>query len=107
MSDASERLARAQADADAARQRLNDTLATVQARLNPRSLARESLEFAGEKAREGADVAAQHPGKVAGVAIAAGLWFGRHRIARLFRRKHETHGTPARLSASDDQSGEG
>lgn len=107
MSDASERLAQAQADADAARRRLTDTLAVVQARLNPRSLARESIDFAGEKAREGAELATQHPGKVAGAAVAVGLLLGRRRIARLFRRKHETSDHAARLSKRDDQSGEG
>ena len=107
MTDTNARLAMAQAEADAARRRLHDTLALVQARLNPKSIARESLDYAGDKAREGAEIASQHPGKLAGVAVAAGLWFGRRRIARLLRGKHETSDHAGRLSKRDDQSGEG
>jgi hypothetical protein len=78
-----------------ARQRLAGTLGEIQARLNPKALAREAaqeLRDAGENlAHEGLQAARRHPLTIAGVVAAIGLFAARRPIRRLFTRaKDET-----------------
>lgn len=70
-----------------ARRRLGDTLGTLQARLDPRIVARDAVENIaenGEKAlRSGMETAKAHPGIAAGALTVASALLAR----RLFRRK--------------------
>lgn len=74
-----------------ARERLTDTLHELQAKLNPKALAREGarkVAGAGQSAaRNGADAARRNPAPVAGAAAVGVLFLARKRIAGLFRRK--------------------
>ena len=96
MTDHARQIAQAEAEAALARQRLTTTLSTIQARLDPRSRAREVAADLSERARDGVETARQHPGALAGSVAAIGLFLARHRIATLFRRKHETGADAAR-----------
>lgn len=75
----------AEARVAAARQRLGDTLGTLQARLDPRTVARDAVENIaenGEKAlRSGVDTARAHPAVAVGALTLAGALLAR----RLFR----------------------
>jgi cytosine/adenosine deaminase-related metal-dependent hydrolase len=110
-SDRRQAVAQAQADVALARQRLHDTLAIVQARLEPRNLAREAAEAATETARHGAEAARANPRVTAGVAAGAlglALVAWRRPLARLFRRGRDaTASAPAGSTADHDQSSEG
>lgn len=83
--------------AAAARERLTDTATTLQARLNPRVVARdavETLQENGEKAlRTGVENARAHPEAVVWAATLTTAWLARHRIAALFRRKRPSRET--------------
>lgn len=85
------RLADAEAEALAARERLNATLGKLQVRLNPRALAlqaaRELTDKGGAAAQASLNTAVRNPGAVAGATAVAGLFLARHRIVALFRRK--------------------
>jgi len=85
------RLAEAEAEALAARKRLNATLGKLQVRLNPRALAlqaaRELTDKGGAAAQASLNTAVRNPGAVAGATAVAGLFLARHRIVALFRRK--------------------
>ncbi|AIT06059.1 phosphatase [Sphingomonas taxi] len=85
------RLAEAEAEALAARERLNATLGKLQVRLNPRALAlqaaRELTDKGGAAAQASLNTAVRNPGAVAGATAVAGLFLARHRIVSLFRRK--------------------
>lgn len=74
-----------------ARERLTETLHELQAKLNPKALAREGarkVADAGQSAASrGADVARRNPAPVAGAAALGVLFLARRRIAGLFRRK--------------------
>ncbi|WP_242095616.1 DUF3618 domain-containing protein [Sphingomonas sp. CROZ-RG-20F-R02-07] len=87
----SPRLIAAEAEAAATRAKFNATLEAVQARLEPRRLARETMREVGDAggvaAQRGIEVAQRNPGALAGAVAVAGLFLGRHRIAGLFRRK--------------------
>lgn len=102
MTDPTERLTRAEADAAAARQRLAETMARLQDRLEPRRLVREArlgLADARHSAVERAGVAVRRrPATLAGVVALAGLWLGRHRVVALFRRRQ------AEATSDDDAS---
>lgn len=86
----SPRLVAAEAEALAARHRLNATLEALQRRLEPRRLARETVREVTDAstvaARRGVEAAQRNPGALAGIVAVAGLFLGRHRIAALFRR---------------------
>ena len=88
------RLADAEAEATAARERLNTTLAQLQVKLDPRTLTRQATKEVVDKsaaaAAAGIDTARRNPGAVAGATAVAGLFLARHRIAHLFRRKPTT-----------------
>lgn len=87
----SPQLVAAEAEALATRTRLNATLETLQARLEPRRLARETVrdvtDAGSAAARRSVKVAQRNPGALAGMVAVAGLFLGRHRIAALFRRR--------------------
>lgn len=74
-------LAVAKRRAEAARTRLAGTLVDIQARLNPKALAREAAqelkEAAQEIARDGLDSLKRHPITLAGATAALGLFFAR------------------------------
>lgn len=101
MTDPVIRLAAAEQEAEAARARMNGTVALLQERLEPKRLAREArggLIDARDAAVERAgDIARRRPGALAGAVAAAGLFLGRHRIARLLRRRR----TKATSDATD------
>lgn len=83
-------LAAAELRAQRARDQLQLTLAQLQNRLDPRARVekvKRDARIAGDTA---VAIAQEKPaatgGAVAGAALALGLFFGRHRIARLFAR---------------------
>ena len=83
-------VALAEAEAGAARARMNATLATLQARIAPKALAQEAAQGLLDKGQAVADtgmaVARRNPIAVAGAIAAAGLLLARKPIARLFTR---------------------
>ena len=89
-------LAGARVRAAAARARLAATLVDIQARLNPKALAREAVgelkEAAQEVARDGLDSLKRHPLTLAGAAAAMGLLFARGPIKEFI--KGDTDETP-------------
>jgi sirohydrochlorin ferrochelatase len=95
-------VALAQARAAAARQRLSETAGTLQARLNPRVVARDAVDGlteSGEKAlRTGVETARAHPDAVMVGASIAIAWLTRRRIAWLFKRRKRA--TPQSLARS-------
>ena len=104
MSDEGEAsLAVAEARSARARQRLAGTLVEIQARLNPKALAREAaqeLREAGQElAREGMETVRRHPLTFAGVATAIGLFFARRPLRALIAKlSDETPPAPPRLT---------
>ena len=80
----------AEARSTAARARLSDTMAQLQARLNPRMLAQDAATSLVEKgksvAAEGVETAKQNPAAVAGGAAALGLLLARRPLTRLVQR---------------------
>ena len=89
MSDPVIRLAEAEAAAVMARERLHITMTALQARLEPKRLARDTvadLREAGDvAASRAADAAGRNPGPLAGLVAVAGLFLARHRIVALVR----------------------
>ncbi|HEU0045136.1 phosphatase [Sphingomonas sp.] len=87
-----------------AKERLAESAHRLQAKLNPKTLAREAARSATDKgrtyARAGVDAARQNPAPVAGAVAATGLFLLRHRIAGLFRRKQKLT-VPAQARAPD------
>lgn len=96
MSDPAARLALAEAEATAARDRLHGTLTVLQARLEPKRLARDTAkelsEAGGVAARRTADAARRNPGALAGAVALAGLFLARHRLVALVRRPRKATG---------------
>lgn len=90
MTDPAQRLLDAQAESAAARDRVARSLANVQAKMNPRRIARRAVRDvtdAGTNAAEiGIDTVRRYPITLTGAVAAAGLFLARHRIASLFRR---------------------
>ncbi len=84
-------VALAEQRAAAARQRLSATVGTLQARLNPRAVARdavENIQESGEKAlRTGVRTARAHPEALVWAATLATAWLARRRIVGLFARR--------------------
>jgi ElaB/YqjD/DUF883 family membrane-anchored ribosome-binding protein len=91
MSEETARIVAAEADAAKARAQLSTTLALIQRRVEPRRLADEakrSLADAGSAAAERTkDAVRRRPAVLAGVVAVAGLFFIRHRLAAMVRRK--------------------
>lgn len=80
----------AEAQAAAARARLDTTLATLQARLAPKALVQDAAQGLLDKgqaiAGDSVAVVKRNPLTVIGALTAAGLFFARKPIARLFVR---------------------
>ena len=98
-----ENLVAAELRAQRARDQLHLTLAQVQSRLDPRPRAREAAREARIAGETAVAIARDKPavtgGAVAGVALAAGLFFARHRIAELITGKpHDTSPSTAGLT---------
>lgn len=74
----------ARARAAAARARLSGTIDTLQTRLSPRALARDTVDSIADSSeralRNGADTVRRNPGLAAGVVALAGLWLARDRV---------------------------
>ncbi len=95
-------LALAKRRAEDARARLASTLVEIQARLNPKALAREAVgelkEAAQEIAREGLEGLKRHPLALAGAAAAVGLLVARGPLRHLIDAcLDETPAPPASL----------
>ena len=90
MTDPAKRLAEAERDAAVARERLSSTVSTLQVKLDPKTLARSTVNDLADRgtaaAKAGVDSARRNPAIVAGVAILAGLFFARRPIANAIRR---------------------
>ena len=96
--DPVQRLAAAEANATAARERLSTTLSVLQDRLNPKRLARDAVSDMADAGSIAADRAARNPGALAGVIAVAGLFLARHRIGYLFGRpRAQSRARPANL----------
>ncbi len=96
-------LALAAQRSEQARRRLAGTLVEIQARLNPKALAREAaqeLREAGQElAREGMETVRRHPLTFAGVATAVGLFLARRPLRTLIAKlPDETPPAPPRLT---------
>jgi ElaB/YqjD/DUF883 family membrane-anchored ribosome-binding protein len=85
-----ENLAAAELRAQRARDQLHVTVAQLQSRLDPRPRAQKAAREARVAGETAAAIAKEQPrvtgGVAAGTALVIGLFFGRHRIARLFAR---------------------
>jgi ElaB/YqjD/DUF883 family membrane-anchored ribosome-binding protein len=96
-------LAAAEQRSHDARKRLAGTLVEIQARLNPKALAREAAqelkETAQEMAREGLEGLKQHPITLAGATAAVGLFLARKPLRQLIGTYlDETPDAPASLT---------
>lgn len=91
-------LAIAKSQAQTARQRLAGTLVELQARLNPKALAREAVqelkETGEEFARNGLDAVKRHPLTVGGIAAAIGLFLARRPIRQLLDKHPDETAVP-------------
>jgi len=90
------RLAAAEANATAARDRLARDLAEFQARLDPRLIAQAAVEQGREAGLASVETARRNPGAVAGAAGLVGILLLRKPLRRLFRRKRKV---PAQVRA--------
>jgi hypothetical protein len=96
MSSAEDNVALARARADAAKARLDDSIADLRERVDPRTLARHATDGLREQGEAAVAVAKRNPGIAAGAAAAAGLLLIRRPVMALFgrgRTKSETHTT--------------
>ena len=94
----------ARSRAEAARTRLTGTLVDIQARLNPKALAREAAqelkEAAQEIARAGLDSIRRHPVTLVGATAALGIFFARGPLRHVIDTYlDETPAAPASLTA--------
>lgn len=92
-------LAAAELRAQRARDQLHYTVAQLQSRLDPRARAEKVARDARIAGETAVAIAREKPavtgGVVAGTALVAGVFLGRHRIARLFARKRPPSPAPA------------
>lgn len=99
MSNDEPTLAMAEARSDRARRRLAGTLVELQARLNPKALAREAaqeLREAGQElAREGLETAKRHPLTIASVAAGLVLFVARRPLRSLLAKLPDETPAPA------------
>lgn len=90
MTDAVADINAAERRAAAAKERLTDDLHRLQAKLNPKTLARDAARSAADKGQSAAtsslDYARANPAPVIGAIAATSLFLLRHRIVALFRR---------------------
>jgi len=100
---AADRLTDAEREAALARERLGETVATLQHRLDPRKVARETMRDAGDRgtavAQASLDTARRHPGAVGGVAAGLAAFVIGRPIVRFIRNRRETRRL-ARLQVS-------
>lgn len=86
-----DRLAFAERDAALARERLNNTAAALQNRLDPRPIARGAMRDIGDRGdaarRASVDAARRNPGALAGIAAGLGLFVIGRPLLRLIRRR--------------------
>lgn len=88
-------LQRAEVTAAEARRRLDATVSQLQARLDPKLLAREAKDVSTAAALAGVEQARRNPGIVAGAVGATGLFLLRGRIAAFFRHRRARKPVPA------------
>ena len=98
----------AQAQVEAARTRLFDTLGEVQTRLKPANIAQNAMDSATTSlttaAQRGADAARARPYAAAGIAGGVVLFLARGWVCKLFRRKPRQDATsPVAGSLIDEQ----
>ena len=102
MTDPAADIRAAERRATQARERLAGDLHKLQAKLNPKALARDAARSAADAgqsaASSGLDYAIANPAPVAGAVAVTGLFLFRRRIARLFRRKSKP--VPAQAKSS-------
>lgn len=94
------RLAAAETGAAVARERLVRDLNELQARLDPKLLARSAAEQGREVGKAGVDTARRNPGVVAGAATVVAALLFRRPLARLFRRRRKVYASPKSTLAS-------
>jgi len=89
-----DRLTDAEREAALARNRVTDTLAVLQHRLDPRKVARETMRDASDRgtalAQASVDTARRHPGALTGVAAGLAAFVIGRPIVRLIRNRRET-----------------
>ena len=99
MSETDPALLAAEAQVEAARSRLFETLGEVQDRLSPSNFAQDAMDKATEGlasvARKGGEVVRARPAAVAAVAGTVGLVLARGWIAKLFKRRRHDETAPA------------
>ena len=87
------RLALAEARANGARERLNGTLASLQRRLDPRTVARNAFGGIADNGvramHNGVEAVRNNPAKVAGAAALIAAFLARHRLGALFGRARD------------------
>lgn len=103
MSDPRTRLAMAELDAVAARERLSATVSQLQARLDPQLLADDARQMGLVAARASLDGARNNPAIVAGVVATTGLLLVRHRITALFGRRRNRSVPAVPITHSKDK----
>ena len=100
MTDPAKRLAEAERDAVAARERLSSTVSTLQTKLDPKTLARSTVNEITDRgtaaAKASVATARRNPVVLAGVAIIAGLFFARRPIVDAVRRGRKTVSKPGK-----------
>lgn len=113
-------IAAAELRATQAKERLADDLHKLQAKLNPKTLAKDAVHRATDAGRtaartaadkgqtaaqDGIEFARANPAPVAAAVTVSGLFLLRHRIVRLFRKKPvikaQAKAKPAHLTHSD------
>ena len=108
MNSASTEIAAAQAQADEARRQLAATMVALQARLNPRALAREAAhelrETGEELARSGAAAVRRNAAPLAGLAAAIGLVLARKQVGDIVSRLTGTDETTDATASLKDES---
>lgn len=92
-------LADAEAQAAAARERLSNTVGQLQARLDPKLLAREAKEAGLQAVHTGVDNARRNPGVVAGATGLLGLFLICKPLCRMIRRRPKNNDIPAKHPA--------
>ena len=102
MTDPVQRLATAEANATAARERFSATMADIQDRLNPKRLAREAASDMADAGSVATESVSRHPGALAGIVALAGLFLARHRVFALLsgRPRAQSRAYPAKLTTN-------
>ncbi len=110
MTDPQADVAKATADAQAARDKLNRDVAALQERLDPKVITRRAQTRLTDTSASVADTAKRNPKPVAGAAALVALFVVRKPLARLFRRRPKktySDGNAVAVTSTSHQSGEG